>query len=254
MESMLAFGESALIVVIGLIVRLLIAVVGLAAICLPIVAFYAVWQWAGRLRDTARGLARVGTLTWRQDAAYAPWHTWLAPAGAGLARVGLDALAQRLLPRVTRIEMVAPGTALAEGDVVARVECGDRAAAVLAPAAGLVVATNDEVRHDPDLLRRDCYHRGWIALVAPAADEAPRLARGARARAWLAEEERRLHRAFEHELGLAVADGGELVGSPASIVPPDRWARLVQAFLGRGTTDEPGWTALPQDTGAETCH
>lgn len=245
MESMLAFGESALIVIIGLIVRLLIAVVGLAAICLPIVAFYAVWQWVGRLRDSARGLARVGTLTWREDAAYAPWHTWLAPAGAGLAHVGLDGLAQRLLPRVTRVEVVAPGTTLAEGDIVARVECGDRTATVRAPAAGLVVATNDEVRHDPDLLRRDGYHRGWLALVAPAAEDAPRLARAAQARAWLAEEDRRLHRAFEYELGLAVADGGELVGSPAAIVPPDRWARLVQAFLGRSTQDDPGWAAQP---------
>jgi glycine cleavage system H lipoate-binding protein len=254
MESMLAFGESALIVVIGLIVRLLIAVVGLAAICLPIVAFYAVWQWAGRLRDSARGLARAGTLTWRPDAAYAPWHTWLAPAGAGLARVGLDALAQKLLPRVTRVEMAAAGTTLAAGDVVARVECGDRAATVLAPAAGLVVATNDELRHDPDLLRRDGYHRGWLALVAPAAEDTPRLARGAQARAWLADEDRRLGLAFEHELGLAVADGGELVGSPASILPPDRWARLVEAFLGQGTPGDPGWTTPLQDRRTEREH
>lgn len=250
MESMLAFGESALIVVIGLIVRLLIAVVGLAAICLPIVAFYAVWQWAGRLRDSARGLARVGTLTWREDAAYAPWHTWLAPAGAGLARVGIDAIAQKLLPRVTRVEMAAPGTTLAEGDVVARVECGDRATTVLAPAGGLVVAVNDDVKRDPDLLRRDTYNRGWIALVAPVAAGAERLVRGVQARTWLAQEERRLHRAFEHELGLAVADGGELVGSPASVVPPDRWARLVQDFLGRSTQDDLGWTARPLGTEA----
>lgn len=233
MESMLAFGESVLIVVIGLIVRLLIAAAGLAAICLPIVAFYAVWQWAGRVRDHARGLARVGTLTWREDAAYAPWHTWLAPAGAGLARVGLDGLAQKLLPRVTRVEIAAPGTQFAEGDVVARVECGDRATTVLAPTGGLVVATNDDVRRDPELLRRDAYNRGWLALIAPAAEGAQRLLRGEQARAWLAEEERRLQRTFEHELGLAVADGGELVGSPANVVPPDRWARLVQAFLSR---------------------
>lgn len=233
MESMLTFGESVLIVVIGLIVRLLIAAVGLAAICLPIVAFYAVWQWAERVRDRARGLARVGTVTWREDAAYAAWHTWLAPAGAGLARVGLDGLAQKLLPRVTRVEIAAPGTQLAEGDVVARVECGDRATTVLAPAGGLVVATNDDVKREPELLRRDAYNRGWLALIAPAAEGAQRLLRGEQARAWLAEEERRLQRAFEHELGLAVADGGELVGSPANVVPPDRWASLVQAFLGR---------------------
>ena len=215
----------------GLIVRFLVAVLAFAALLVPIVLVLGAWQKAGLLRDRAAGLGQAGTLKWLRDAQYAPWHTWLAPAGAGLARVGLDAVAERLLAGVTQLHVAGPGTQLRAGDAIARVVVGDRQATLRAPVDSMVVAVNDEAERHPDLLHRDPYHRGWLAVVAPAAGGHAGLKTGEAARQWMADEERRLHLSFEHALGYAAADGGDLVEPTHGLLAPDQWEAIVHEFL-----------------------
>jgi glycine cleavage system H protein len=239
MESLLSISQNVLIVIIGLVVRFLIAVIGLAVVLAPIVLALGLWKKLRVWRDHTQGLDQAGPIKWLRDAHYAPWHTWLQPAGAGLAKLGIDALAQQLLGRVTAIEIAAPGTQLRAGDVLARVACGDRTTTLRAPADSLVVAINDEVRRTPSLLHRDPYHRGWLAVAAPSARSFARLRQGEPARTWLSQEEHRLQLACEHALGYMAADGGDLVTPAHEMMPAEEWDALTREFLEAPAEDEP---------------
>jgi glycine cleavage system H protein len=231
MESLLSVGQDVVIVIVGLILRFLVAVAGVALLLVPIVLVMAGWQKLGAVRDRVAGLGQAGPVKWLRDAFYSPWHTWLAPAGAGLARLGLDPIAERLLGSVTAIEIAAPGTQLRSGDALARVTCGTRRAVLRAPADALVVAINDAAERDPSLVHRDPYRRGWLAVVAPSPDSYRTLRSGEPAREWLEREERRLQLAFEHTLGYAAADGGDLVGPTHGLLTEEQWTAIVREFL-----------------------
>jgi glycine cleavage system H protein len=51
------------------------------------------------------------------------------------------------------------------------------------------------------------------------------------ARAWFHADETRLAHFLEGELGLAAADGGELVLPPPALLSEDQWHRAVSSFL-----------------------
>jgi glycine cleavage system H lipoate-binding protein len=231
METLITVGQDVLLVVAGLALRFLVAVLGFAALLIPIVAIVVGWDKVRSLRDRAAGLGEAGHVKWLRDASYAPWHTWLAPAGAGLARVGIDAVAEQVLGKVASIEIAGPGTQLRAGDTVARVVCGDQQATLRAPAEAMVVAINDDVEQSPDLLHREPYRRGWLALVAPTPGVSPKLRTGDAARAWLADEEHRLQVSLECALGFAAADGGDLVAPAHRLLAPGTWDDIVRDFL-----------------------
>jgi hypothetical protein len=90
---------------------------------------------------------------------------------------------------------------------------------------------NGSARRDPSLVKKDPYGRGWLFLVAPANDAWTKLPGGLMGEAWLETERRRLARFIDEELGLAAADGGELVAPAPALLGEDGWRRLVAAFL-----------------------
>ena len=72
----------------------------IAAIALPIAGVLLAWQGLQRLGDRASGLGRVGHLRWRRGNYYSLGHLWLRPQGAARVRIGLDDVAQRVLPEI----------------------------------------------------------------------------------------------------------------------------------------------------------
>lgn len=230
MESLLSIGQDVLIVVVGLVARFLVAVLGFALLLVPIVLATMAWQRLQLARDHAAGLDQVGRLKWLRDAFYAPWHTWLAPSDRGMARLGVDALAERLFAGISGVTIAAPGSELRAGEPFARVIAGQRAALLRVPVDSRVVSINEALARDPQLLHRDPYRRGWLAVVAPLAGYEG-LRTGEPARQWLDAEEHRLERSIEHTLGYAAADGGDLVGPAHRLLSDAQWEHLVEEFL-----------------------
>lgn len=231
METLLTVGRDVLIVTGGLLLRFVLAAFLLALLLVPIVIVVMAWQKIVQMRAGETGFATAGSLPWWREAYYAPWHTWLAPAGAGLARVGIDALGERLLSHVTDVEIAAPGTRVRAGDALARVACGGRTVALRAPVDGLIVKINGDAERHPDLLHAEPYRRGWLAVVAPSSPAAATLKHGETARAWLVDEERRLRLSMEHALGFAAADGGDLVATTPELLSDEQWTKVAGEFL-----------------------
>jgi hypothetical protein len=57
------------------------------------------------------------------------------------------------------------------------------------------------------------------------------LPRGDESRAWFSREAIRLSQFFEHQLGMAAADGGELVAPGPSLLTESQWEEMTQHFL-----------------------
>ena len=70
-------------------------------------------------RETARlwaqGYRAAGKLRFRSGLAYAPGHTWVRDEGSSL-KVGLDDLAQKILPWTVAVELPSPGQVVKAGE------------------------------------------------------------------------------------------------------------------------------------------
>jgi glycine cleavage system H protein len=204
----------------GLAARLGIVVAVMLALLVPVLLVAGAVRAFQAVRLRALGYRSAGGLRFRAGLLYAPTHTWIRPEGERL-RVGLDDLAQRLLPWAVAVELPRAGRKVREGEPVAVISSGGREARIAAPVSGTIVAVNPEVAREPTLVKSENYGRGWIFLVEPDARSWKSLPAG-----------ERLSRFFEQNLGYAAADGGELVGPPPSLLGDPQWKALTKAFLG----------------------
>lgn len=162
----------------------------------------------------------------------APNHTWIEPRRGGTLRVGVDEIAQGILPSATAVELPRPGMVVHRGDPIAVIRAGRRLVRVGAPVDGTVTAVNGRVRRNPALVKDAPYRDGWLFALAPADQGWTQLPTGLAADTFLLSERRRLARFIEEELGMAAADGGLLVGPAPALLGEEGWKKVVGAFLG----------------------
>jgi glycine cleavage system H protein len=103
---------------------------------------------------------------------YHPEHDWarLGPDGADpvhpQATLGITWYAQDALGEVVFFEAPAIGTMLVQGAPYAEVESVKAVSDVLAPLSGEIVAVNDALVEDPQLINEDPYGEGWLVRIA----------------------------------------------------------------------------------------
>ncbi len=214
----------------GLATRLGLVVVIALVLLAPVMLALGAGKVFGAVRMWMQGYRSAGNLRFRGGLAYSPGHTWVKSEGGSL-KVGLDDLAQRILPWTVAVEMPRTGQMVMEGEPVATLSCGDREVQVAAPASGRIVAVNQEVLREPTLAKSENYGNGWLFAIEPIGLEWKTLPAGERARSWLRAEGERLTHFYEEQLGMAAADGGELVGSPDTLLTDAQWKALSRSFL-----------------------
>lgn len=228
---MIAILESVGVFLTGLVARLGVFILMLAVLVVPALVAALAIRAVARRRQRALGLRKVAGLLFRPDVHYAPSHTWVRRRGGGSLEVGVDDLAERLLPSVSAVELPAPGTVVAKGDTIAALHGGGRVLIVAAPVAGTIAGVNATALRDPGVVKRDGYGRGWLVLVTPADQSYAELPLGETAEGWLRRESARWNRFLEDRLGFAAADGGELVAPAPWLVGEDGWNALTAEFL-----------------------
>lgn len=209
--------------VVGTAGRLLVSLLAGFALVAPAILIALAWR-----AIAARARAPNGT---RPETHFAPGHTWVAPWRRETVLVGLDEVAERILPSATALELPARGMEVHKGDPIAVIRAGRRAIRIGAPVDGTVIAVNRRVRRNPGLVKEDPYGRGWLFALAPRDDGWKELPAGPAADLWVSSERRRLARFVEEELGLAAADGGTLLAPAPALLGEDAWRRLVAAFF-----------------------
>lgn len=208
--------------VIGIAGRFGVFLVAGLVLVLPALAAALAWRALERRRRPAELSV---------EARLAPNHTWLEPRRDGTLAVGIDEVAERILPSATSVDLPKPGMVVHKGDPIVVVRAGARAVRIASPVGGTIAKVNRRLSGNPSLVKGEPYGRGWLFAIVPDGEAWKKLPGGLVASTWLLTERRRLARFVESELGFAAADGGELVGPVPNLLGEDGWNKIVSAFL-----------------------
>jgi len=111
---------------------------------------------------------------------------WIADRGAGVLRLGINALSADSYGALAQLVLDPVGTALTRGGAFGSLEAAKFVGPLISPLTGTVHAVNCAVLDDPGLVLASPYDEGWLVEIAVAGDDAERdlLLDGDLARAW----------------------------------------------------------------------
>ncbi len=177
---------------------------------------------------------RVAGFRVAPDALYHPGHTWARREDAGVAKVGIDDFAARLVGPPEHVEAPAVGSPVRAGRPLCTVERRGRRTTLLAPVSGTVSAVNKEALARPAAITADPYGAGWIVEVRSAdmTYDLRSLLSGDMARRFVDEAAAGLHAYFAPADALpAAADGGEPIDAIGDLMDDATWDRARARFL-----------------------
>ena len=99
------------------------------------------------------------------DLRYTKSHEWVRAAQNGAVEIGITEHAQSALGDLVFVEVPEVGRAVNAGEASAVVESVKAASDVYSPVSGKVIASNDALATQPELLNQDPYGAGWMFRV-----------------------------------------------------------------------------------------
>jgi glycine cleavage system H protein len=105
------------------------------------------------------------------DLHYTNDDEWVLSEGDTVT-VGVTDFAQQQLGDIVYVELPTVGAQLAEGEVFGVIESVKAVSDLNAPIAGEVVAINEDLIDQPEIVNQECYGTGWLIKIKPSnADE-----------------------------------------------------------------------------------
>ncbi|XVV01663.1 glycine cleavage system protein GcvH [Actinosynnema sp. CA-248983] len=107
-----------------------------------------------------------------EELKYTEEHEWVLRTGEDTVRVGITDYAQEQLGEVVFVQLPELGEQVGAGQTLGEVESTKSVSEIYAPLAGEVVARNDALDQQSDLVNSDPYGEGWIVelrLTDPSA-------------------------------------------------------------------------------------
>ncbi len=98
---------------------------------------------------------------------YAKTHEWVRTEDDGTVTVGITDHAQHALGDIVYVDLPEVGDTLKAGQEAGVVESVKAASDIYAPISGEVIAVNDELADNPEMINNDPYTGGWIFKLKP---------------------------------------------------------------------------------------
>jgi glycine cleavage system H protein len=103
-----------------------------------------------------------------EDLHYTAEHEWVAPRpGSTSVRVGITHFAQDALGDIVFVQLPETGTKVTAGEALGEVESTKSVSEIYAPVSGTIVARNDGLGDEPELINTDPYGAGWLVDIEP---------------------------------------------------------------------------------------
>jgi len=100
---------------------------------------------------------------------YTNSHEWVKQDLQGNYVIGITDHAQSLLGDLVFVELPEVGSSFDKGNEIGVVESVKAASDVYTPISGEVVAVNEALQAQPDLINKDPYGAGWLYKIAASA-------------------------------------------------------------------------------------
>lgn len=98
------------------------------------------------------------------DLKYTKDHEWVKVEDK-LVRIGITDHAQTELTEIVFVELPAAGKEVKAGEILGNVESVKTVSEVFSPVSGTVTDANGKLVDSPELLNKDPYGMGWVAVV-----------------------------------------------------------------------------------------
>ena len=99
---------------------------------------------------------------------YSKDEVWVKREANGAIRVGLTDFAQRRAGDLVFAEAQPAGTKVTGGSYMGSYETVKMVQDILSPADGEIVEINPAIESKPEVINRDPYGEGWVAIIKPA--------------------------------------------------------------------------------------
>jgi len=109
------------------------------------------------------------TFDFPDDLRYTESHEWTKERD-GTVRIGISDFAQDELGDIVFVELPAEGDQITRGESFGVVESIKAVSDLYAPVSGTVVATNDALVNEPELINEEPFEGGWMIEVDPTED------------------------------------------------------------------------------------
>jgi glycine cleavage system H protein len=168
-----------------------------------------------------------------ESVSYHPGHSWAMHERRNLVRVGVDEFAAALVGHIERIEFPKPGQWLRQGQKCWSFVRDGEKTEMVSPTEGEVVEVNPEVLANPELLRKDPYGLGWLALIHVPDEEstARNLVPKGMVRSWMREAVLRLYARQPQLAGAVAAAGGLPKEDLLAGLPDANWRHVTGEFF-----------------------
>lgn len=98
------------------------------------------------------------------DRMYDATHEWVKVEGDE-ALIGITDFAQSQLGDITYVDLPAAGDSIEAGAEFGSIESVKAASDLFSPVSGEVIAVNEELDDDPEIINGDPYEKGWMLRV-----------------------------------------------------------------------------------------
>jgi len=100
-----------------------------------------------------------------EDLLYTKSHEWVRDNKDGTATIGITDHAQELLGDVVYVELPEDGSTFAAKDPAGVIESVKAASDFYSPLEGEVVAVNEKLDDEPELINSEPYGDGWVVTL-----------------------------------------------------------------------------------------
>jgi len=100
-----------------------------------------------------------------QGLSYVASHEWIRNEGDGIVTIGVTDFAQEQLGDVVFVELPDVGAELMSEDEFGVIESVKAASDLFAPVSGEVIAVNEQLDDDPELVNSDPYGDAWLLQI-----------------------------------------------------------------------------------------
>ncbi len=164
--------------------------------------------------------------------------TWSRIAPDGSVEVGVHPMLHGLVGNETRYSLAEPGRHVDRGDPILEIGTGDRSARVRAPLSGRITARNRFAASPVSFDDPDSLQNAWLYRVQPddLAREVPSWMIGTPATEWAGDRYGRIREYLQRavadgEMGVALADGGEVPIGALAELDASAWSEFEARFL-----------------------
>lgn len=121
---------------------------------------------------------------------YTKDHTWARIEDNGSVTVGMDAFGAKAAGNIEFIDLPMEDDEFEAGEAFGSLESAKWVGGLLMPVSGTVIAVNENIEDELELLTRDPYGEGWLIKVKPGnlKDDLKALVHGDNVGPWLKKE------------------------------------------------------------------